>query len=434
MPDKIQHTDPLFEAFNKGLKDFNPNIPEANMDADWSRIESNISTPQPSTGMSGMQGVGLKTIGFGIAGVAVVTTAIFLLTSKPENDIESAVIEEINKTELFIEDQVSIDIPEDQSTNYNQEAKQEIIISEKSELKDNSIIEKSSTASSSIASSSGIEKKDVVSDNPPTVTICSNSQEDLLKVADVSFSDTFICLGEVLKVSFYQPASSMGMRVYVLLPNQKKQIINGEISHKFNKSGDYFVEIVCTDNVQEVSRKQRIRVFELPQAEFSYENSDSKTINFENLSSNISTSIWSFGDGNNSNENSPVHQYTSSGNYMVILTVKTKEGCSNDLSKYIDIVTENEKVYPPNYFTPNGDGKNDYYYISLENTEIFQLTIIDRSGNILFNASDPNQKWDGKDMKTGKECLEGNYYYMLTYKYKGQLVSEKKSGTIYLTR
>jgi len=62
-----------------------------------------------------------------------------------------------------------------------------------------------------------------------------------------------------------------------------------------------------------------------PMAEFSYD--DKKLVaptevTFENQSKKAESYSWNFGDGNSSEEETPTHKYTSSGNYTVELTVK----------------------------------------------------------------------------------------------------------------
>jgi hypothetical protein len=54
-------------------------------------------------------------------------------------------------------------------------------------------------------------------------------------------------------------------------------------------------------------------------ASFSHVNSGGGVVSFTNTSQMISSSYWSFGDGNYSNQNSPTHTYSSNGLYNVTL-------------------------------------------------------------------------------------------------------------------
>lgn len=58
---------------------------------------------------------------------------------------------------------------------------------------------------------------------------------------------------------------------------------------------------------------------------------------FINESDNASSFEWDFGDGNISNEPEPIHRYTASGSYEVILTVWSHNGLSDKASLMIDV-------------------------------------------------------------------------------------------------
>ena len=66
----------------------------------------------------------------------------------------------------------------------------------------------------------------------------------------------------------------------------------------------------------------------------------------------------------------------------------------------------------PNVFTPNGDNTNDqfvpfpYHYI-----KDIDIKIYDRWGTLVFETTDPEIHWTGRDMTTGKLCTDGVYYY-----------------------
>ncbi|WP_347159121.1 gliding motility-associated C-terminal domain-containing protein [Pontibacter chitinilyticus] len=78
---------------------------------------------------------------------------------------------------------------------------------------------------------------------------------------------------------------------------------------------------------------------------------------------------------------------------------------------------------PPNIFTPNGDGKNDYFEIPGLPGEfcsaVFSgIIIYNRWGKEVFRSSNSNFKWDGKDVS------DGVYFYMIDYrtsKFKGSV-------------
>ncbi len=67
----------------------------------------------------------------------------------------------------------------------------------------------------------------------------------------------------------------------------------------------------------------------------------------------------------------------------------------------------------PNIFTPNGDGVNDYFRpYPYQGVEKIKLTVFNRWGNIVFETSNPDINWDGKEQNNKKDCSEGVYFYV----------------------
>ena len=63
----------------------------------------------------------------------------------------------------------------------------------------------------------------------------------------------------------------------------------------------------------------------------------SKTISFTDNSSNVSTWLWNFGDGNTSTEQNPIHTFETFGSYMVTLTVTDGMGNADETQQFIEI-------------------------------------------------------------------------------------------------
>jgi len=70
----------------------------------------------------------------------------------------------------------------------------------------------------------------------------------------------------------------------------------------------------------------------------------------------------------------------------------------------------------PNVFTPNNDGKNDFFKVNVENIndcfDKFRIMIYNRWGELVYESDDFHYKWDGKN-KNGKALPEGVYFYMI---------------------
>jgi gliding motility-associated-like protein len=69
-------------------------------------------------------------------------------------------------------------------------------------------------------------------------------------------------------------------------------------------------------------------------------------------------------------------------------------------------------IVAPNAFSPNGDGQNDFFTITLRNILKFDIMIYDRWGNLLYQSQDPGFKWDGT--VNNIPLPEGVYVYVIT--------------------
>jgi len=79
----------------------------------------------------------------------------------------------------------------------------------------------------------------------------------------------------------------------------------------------------------------------------------------------------------------------------------------------LNCVVLQSKVFIPNAFTPNGDGKNDAWFPKLSFTPAtYHLVIKNRWGNIIFESKDQYESWDGSYMG-GTTVKEGTYIYFL---------------------
>ncbi len=105
----------------------------------------------------------------------------------------------------------------------------------------------------------------------------------------------------------------------------------------------------------------------------------------------------------------------------------TITGCSRSNSVMIAVV----KVEFFNGFSPNGDGRNDFWKIPL--LDIYpsnRVVIVNRWGNEVWNTLDYNNTsnyWDGKN-NNGVDLPDGTYYYILNFN------NEVKHGWVVLKR
>lgn len=93
------------------------------------------------------------------------------------------------------------------------------------------------------------------------------------------------------------------------------------------------------------------------------------------------------------------------------------------------LINADDELIIPNVFTPNQDGVNDEYFVKGKNITEFEMVIVNRWGNVVFESNDIQQAWDGKS--NGIPCEEGTYFYMI--RAKSGITEFAKQGHITLT-
>jgi len=106
------------------------------------------------------------------------------------------------------------------------------------------------------------------------------------------------------------------------------------------------------------------------------------------------------------------------GIFTISVYEKKINGCVGETYKSEIVIEEptNEEteLRVPNIFTPNEDGKNDYFIITSKSILTkYEITIFNRWGRKVFETHDINYSWDGRTQ--GNYCSPGVYYYVITY-------------------
>jgi gliding motility-associated-like protein len=147
---------------------------------------------------------------------------------------------------------------------------------------------------------------------------------------------------------------------------------------------------------------------------FFFNNSSSVT---NVLNSTITDNLWDFGDPNNTEDTSmrrdPSWFYNSdTATYQVKLTVVTNHGC-RDSMYYPVVVGPDLIVYIPNAFTPDkaGPQDNEGFRAIISGEKTMRLIIFNRWGEIMFETTDKEIKWDG--MYKGAPAQQDVYAYTL---------------------
>lgn len=109
--------------------------------------------------------------------------------------------------------------------------------------------------------------------------------------------------------------------------------------------------------------------------------------------------------GSSAWQDSPVFEHVPSGTYTV--TVRDKNGCGQ---AYTSVLV----VDYPKFFTPNGDGYNDYWNIKdLQDQANAYIQIFDRYGKLLYKIQPNGQGWNGK--VNGTDLPSTDYWFVVYY-------------------
>ncbi len=206
-------------------------------------------------------------------------------------------------------------------------------------------------------------------------------------------------------------------------------------THIYETPGVYTVSLVITSPIGCISQQtfpDLITVYETPVADFLCDPQDPSNFDpeviFTDQSTGAASWFWDFGTGDTSTDPNPIYSYPDTGMFEVILEVTHVDGCTDTMSKIIDVVPR-FTYFLPNAFTPNFDAVNDgfrgggiFYGI-----EQFEMRIFNRWGEEVFQTNDPNVAWNGQKNNTGKDVQNGVYIYLVNilgsrnqkFEYKG---------------
>lgn len=96
-----------------------------------------------------------------------------------------------------------------------------------------------------------------------------------------------------------------------------------------------------------------------------------------------------------------------------VVRVENIDGCWDTDTVFVDVRTgAGEVVFIPNALTPNGDGKNDTWFI--QNIELFPTNtvhIVNRWGDIVYKSENYQNDWEGN--YAAGLLPAGTYYYVL---------------------
>ncbi|PZR25038.1 MAG: hypothetical protein DI535_19970 [Citrobacter freundii] len=146
---------------------------------------------------------------------------------------------------------------------------------------------------------------------------------------------------------------------------------------------------------------------------------------------------WSFGAiaAPSSLQTPPVITYPLTGvdqYYTIVLRASNNNGCETSRAEQIKILGSCV-IGVPSAFTPNNDGKNDYFYpLNAFKADQLNFRVYNRWGQLVFHSTEWTKRWDGSI--NGIPQATGTYVWMLEYVHKDTKEKVFQKGTVTLIR
>ncbi len=424
MNEKNSNIDHLWEKFKDAFGDYEAPVSHTEINNAWENLSSKLPQHVPSSFVNKLlQVVNTKTIIIASTAAAIIATSLFFL-SKFNNSTESSTISELDTSKNAIESIEENISSENNDRSILNPAKQGVKYQKKQKNKNPETDNKESNSSGLYYPDQQSLSKNVVSSEK---NIEKTTTQFLLP--DVIFKDSVICRGDSLVILVKNCPPDGLIEWY--FDNHVYTLEEGINEFPMKNAGGFLTRIIIKTSDTLVQKFQRIFIANPPLINVEILPLTESSYRFVATGCEECTYQWDFGDQQYSNIAITEHQYSSVGNYSVFLKAENNVGCITTYKEKINITTKSQ-VYIPNSFSPNGDGVNDYYYMHIENADLFELHIFNSRGELVFQTMDSAMKWDGTDQNTGEMLPAGNYFYVLRYRLNNSDKIVTKKGMIRL--
>lgn len=223
--------------------------------------------------------------------------------------------------------------------------------------------------------------------------------------------------------------------------------VNSTVSHLYEESGTFNVALSLTSPdgcVFDTIWENAIYIYPVPHPYFimtpQIATLENTTVEFNNQSVGASSYYWIFDTINFLGESyteDPFYNFPDliADEYYVQLFAYNNYGCEKSVTQLL-IVREDQTLYIPNSFTPNGDGDNDYFFVKGVELDpnAYSLLIYDRWGSIVFETNDIHARWNGSINGGEYYSQTSVFVYHLSYQVNGTLEGEEVIGTVTLLK
>jgi gliding motility-associated-like protein len=217
--------------------------------------------------------------------------------------------------------------------------------------------------------------------------------------------DSVICAGEgILHMGILQNVDTSVMRWAWRFPNGKDAFVQMPQRQFYNEPGRLQVQTVvtnesgCADTASQTIVVNPIPTIKLPET---VTTTIGTPVQIPAVySDSVNTFLWSVPDGLSCTTcPQPFAKPRFDTKYKV--QIQDVNGCRNAGEVQVIVLCNNDNVFVPNTFSPNGDGSNDIFYVRGKGlSRVKTLRIFNRWGQVVFervnfNVNDPSMGWNG---------------------------------------
>ena len=408
---------------------FSDFLPEYSEEA-WLEIEKQLPKAKLSPAKKAFIGAGT-----GFVMLVTVITAFSVFQNNNENNIDTQNIKEnyvVNKIEtsennsvtktnnnLLVDNQhVTADAKNSSNSTINKNV--EIEESTSRSISDGYIANNSNTTSETNPSSNIFTSQNTTNSNP--VSENSNGNNTQKETVDSDNIENIIFTVEQIdncvpaKVKFSAKNVPNDCVITWKTGDDSKNQFNGKnLEYTYNKSGTIKATAVVSKNnfVVQMKNLPEFKLFENLQANIIVEKDYKTKYIIKTDADSKNSYTWTINNDNFSGSRVE-YDFEKDGNYKITLQCTNKFGCISLTAKTLNIKTE-QLYYFPTAFIANSGGTNSFFGIIGEDLDFKQYTLLikDFDGNLVFNSTDFNEKWNGKINNFGNDCPVGVYVWEL---------------------
>ena len=246
----------------------------------------------------------------------------------------------------------------------------------------------------------------------------------------VSFAVTDKSTGcDTLDVTFTNTSNPLGQDATYLW-----EFGNGSISQtfspetqKFSKPGIYNVKLSMTIKLTTKTTTKTISIRPHPNAYFTVSDTftiktdkalpyvfrtgktPADTINYKYNWKLDGIDLITHNSPNETNRDTLIRFFNTDGAYKMFLKTTDNFGCTDTFSRVFYV---SQKLKIPNVFTPNGNGRYDFFQVETNGRTNYSLKIYTSAGQLVFKSLSKTIIWDGINYD-GSAAIPGTYYYII---------------------